>query len=283
MEKFYSTCNNAAIGTTGFLSRINESLTYTATNFKEFPSDEDLITAAKSLLSEKLKNPSTAIYNVEKVVETDDYGRGIVYLDVSAQNSFGGYVRSKYYICIKGISSTGSHYSYNPIFYSVENTYLLDSLKEFNDWNKDRSENDGLTDFKPGDTAKTSTLKVNGITLERHEFSSTNVRYTAYIEPVSQYVLAVEISIPTYTFSQLNDSEKDLLAKAISGTMDGVDEYASGWTTVFDTEGGLLSKSPYFGKEYCYHAAEKNGQYYISLTTFKALGCDEINYWTPVK
>ena len=59
--------------------------------------DSDYIACAQTLLNGMLKNPYSAQYNASAVYEKDSYGRAIVYMDVSSQNSFGGWVREEYF------------------------------------------------------------------------------------------------------------------------------------------------------------------------------------------
>lgn len=93
-------------------------------------SESTIIQAAQQLYEENLKNPQSVIYNVARVEEYDDYQRVIVYLDASAQNSFGGYVRDNVYICLQYVNSYSfkylGHYSSSSLSY----------LKSNNNWGK---------------------------------------------------------------------------------------------------------------------------------------------------
>lgn len=106
-------------------------------------SDDDYISAAKTVISKQLKAPSTAIYSDEKIEAQDDYGRTIVSLTVESQNSFGGYVTNSCYILIESYDTDEDTFIYNEVtgVYLSEfgdryaDTYI-DKLKESTDWNK---------------------------------------------------------------------------------------------------------------------------------------------------
>ena len=72
-------------------------------------SDSMYIACAKDLISDTLKNPYSAIFSSTRLVAKDNYGRGIVYLEVTATNSFGAYVTEKYYVCVKNVTSDGKY------------------------------------------------------------------------------------------------------------------------------------------------------------------------------
>lgn len=96
-------------------------------------SDSDYISSAETVIAEQLKNPSTATFNEAKVIEKDAYGRAIVYIDVSAQNGFGGWVRDEYYVCIQSVKKDGT-FTYKSYFNSVNDAMLYDTLKSANDF-----------------------------------------------------------------------------------------------------------------------------------------------------
>lgn len=274
---------DSAIGTEGFLKRLNEKLTASKPSYKT-ASKEDYINAAKSLISEYLKNPSSAIYNTESLVETDDYGRAIVYLDVSAQNSFGGYVRDTYYVCIHQI--TGSSFTYNSIFYSVREKSQLDFLKSSNDWGTDPTAEYDLAPFTPGKPTKTETVTVGNYDLVAYTYACSKVTYVVYLEPVTGYVLSAEIIFSKDQVTQLSDEDKRILSCAISGTMQATHQYVTPqWDEVFSIENGPVRNTPFF-RDDCgcmYHAILKDGKYRISVTNSGAFGFDASNYWFPTK
>lgn len=98
-------------------------------------SDTDYIDCAKTLINKMLRNPSTATYNAAKVYERDAYGRAIVYLDVSAQNGYGGWNRTEYYVCIQSYSSDGRFtYSSTMSYIDGESISLMETFKGINDF-----------------------------------------------------------------------------------------------------------------------------------------------------
>lgn len=113
-----------------YIEKYNSMLRNTVSNeINTNVTDSDYISCAKTLLNKALKNPSTAQYNNASVYEKDDYGRAIVYLDVSAQNGFGGWVRSEYYVCIQSVDEDGTFRYNSTVPYTDEksgyNTLLL--------------------------------------------------------------------------------------------------------------------------------------------------------------
>ena len=106
-------------------------------------SDEDYISAARTVISEQLKAPSTAIYSNEKIEAQDDYGRTIVSLTVESQNSFGGYVTNTCYVLIESYDTAEDTFIYNKmtgVYISdfgdnFADTYI-DKLKESTEWDK---------------------------------------------------------------------------------------------------------------------------------------------------
>lgn len=106
-------------------------------------SDDDYISAAKTVISKQLKAPSTAIYSDEKIEAQDDYGRTIVSLTVESQNSFGGYVTNTCYVLIESYDTDEDTFTYNAVtgVYLSEfgdnfaDTYI-DKLKESTEWDE---------------------------------------------------------------------------------------------------------------------------------------------------
>ncbi|MBQ4612596.1 MAG: hypothetical protein IJB26_03485 [Clostridia bacterium] len=95
--------------------------------------DSLYISAAKSIVADQLRNPSSAVYNNAYVYEKDDYGRAIVYLDVSSQNGFGGYARDDFWVCINEMTSEGE-YSYSKLMSYCTSEGLVDYLKSANNF-----------------------------------------------------------------------------------------------------------------------------------------------------
>ena len=83
--------------------------------------DQKAIGIAQQLIRSDLKNPSSAIWNDVHVELNDDYYRYVVYVDVSAQNGFGGYTRDQYYVGFR-IDKNGETFYYSPYLYCVNAT-----------------------------------------------------------------------------------------------------------------------------------------------------------------
>lgn len=100
-------------------------------------SDSDYINSAKTLVENTLKFPDTAVYMTETVIETDDYGRAIIYLDYTAENALGMALRSACYIFINGCNTSQSTFEYNIANYRCDSPELIDLYKAANDFGLD--------------------------------------------------------------------------------------------------------------------------------------------------
>lgn len=106
------------------------------------PKEEYVINAARNVVDKQLIAPATSIYSNEKILEKDDYGRYLVYLDVDAENSYGAKVRSEWCVVVFSVTKDDFHYNSDVSYvnsYSgtdVKSEAVRDMLKEFNDWNK---------------------------------------------------------------------------------------------------------------------------------------------------
>lgn len=90
--------------------------------YKYCPASTDtIIGCAKTLISNQLKAPSTAIWGESEKVDEDNYGRCLVYVSVEAQNSFGGLVKSDYLVVLQDVSISGE-FTYLPYvsIYTIE-------------------------------------------------------------------------------------------------------------------------------------------------------------------
>lgn len=76
--------------------------------------------AAKSLISEQLLSPSSAIWNEVKYIEDDGEGKYIVYVDVEASNAYGGMIRKKYFVCVFDLDTSKNTYSHHPLYGCME-------------------------------------------------------------------------------------------------------------------------------------------------------------------
>ncbi|MCL2630706.1 MAG: hypothetical protein FWD49_04200 [Firmicutes bacterium] len=120
---------------------------------------------AKQLISNSLYSPKDAQWNEVTYVE-NHYEKYIVFVDVSARNLLGGFVRSRYFVCIrfkKDDYKSGMFY-YSSAFYEVEansknDTRALALIKSLNDYGtseyetseNETSENDGGNETSEND------------------------------------------------------------------------------------------------------------------------------------
>lgn len=129
------------VGIITFLLVTNALNLNSSFDFSLSKEDKQYLSAAEDFIYKTLKNPSTAILYDSYIIEKDSYGRAIVYLDVSSENSFGGTVRNKFYVCILEVNDDGG-YRHNGEFSYCEipdtgsaGDIGLSYLKEMNNWN----------------------------------------------------------------------------------------------------------------------------------------------------
>lgn len=277
-------CKGASIGPEGFSKLINGKLKEVTDRSYDVASNSEYIDAAKALISQYLKNPNSAIFNSASVVATDQYGRGIVHLNVSAQNSFGGYVRSDYYICIQGVRS--GRYTYNQYACYVDSRNLLDYLKTSNSWGKDPTPKYDASEFLLRTSHTEPNIEVSGLVLVPHVFKNNTITYIAYIEPQTGYILSAEIVFDRTLLDQMDYNQEIMLRRAIQGILDstGNDLVSPDYSEAFDIQTGIVKTQPVFTQAgLIYHAKESGGKVYFSCTNASAFGFTETNYWTPVK
>ncbi len=101
--------------------------------------DNVAIGCAKTVVSEQLKSPSSAIWHDSKIMDKDSYGRYLVYLEVEATNSFGGYITNEYLVVIYNVKKDG-HFNYNNFAVQsvTSSTYDIVEgvIKDLNNWNE---------------------------------------------------------------------------------------------------------------------------------------------------
>jgi hypothetical protein len=122
----------------------NKEVTQTATK-DPVNKDELAVSCAKTLLLKKLKAPGSAQLVDSKMIEKDNYGRYLVYLEVDAQNSFGALLRSQHYVVLQSVKDDGK-FTYLDLFSIQEidrngGSYIEEMTKEtvksMNNWNED--------------------------------------------------------------------------------------------------------------------------------------------------
>lgn len=277
-------CKGSSVGPEEFSKLINGKLEEVADQSYDVASDSEYIDAAKALISQYLKNPNSAIFNSASVVETDQYGRGIVHLNVSAQNSFGGYTRSDYYICIQSVRA--GHYTYYQYACYVDSRSQLDSLKMSNSWGKDPTPKYDASEFLLRTSHVGSSIEVSGFVLVPHVYKNSKITYIAYIEQQTGYVLSAEIIFDRAWLGEMDNNEETMLRRAIRGILDstGNDLISPNYSSVFDIQTGIVENQPVFTKGgLIYQAKEVGGQIHFTCTNASAFGFTETNYWTPAK
>ena len=106
------------------------------------PEKESVINAARNVVHKQLTAPSTAVYSGEEILDEDDYGRYLVYVDVDSENGFGAQVRTEWVVIVFSVTEDTFRYN-NQMSYvnnedgtDVQGELALSLLKELNDWNK---------------------------------------------------------------------------------------------------------------------------------------------------
>ena len=107
--------------------------------------------AAQQIISNTLKSPSSAIWNETSYIEDNGQGMYVVYVDVEAANSFGAYIRSKFFVIVKDINLEEKTFSYSKLFPYYEcsgknDTYSLDVLKKLNNYDGQSENTEGSGD-----------------------------------------------------------------------------------------------------------------------------------------
>lgn len=90
--------------------------------YRSSPATKDVIeSCAKSLISNSLRSSSTARWDKCEKIDEDNYGRCLVYVSLEAQNGFGAYTKSSYFVVLQYVEADGK-YTYKPYSYSYELT-----------------------------------------------------------------------------------------------------------------------------------------------------------------
>ena len=102
--------------------------------------------AAKQVISGTLKSPSSAVWHEVSYIENNEKGQYVVFVDVEATNSFGAYIRTKFFVIVQNLNLKDETFSCNKNFSYIEcsgkndaNNLLL--LKNLNDYDGNISNN----------------------------------------------------------------------------------------------------------------------------------------------
>ncbi len=244
-------------------------------------SDEGYIDCAKTLINKRLKNPSTAQYNSSSVYEKDDYGKAIVYLDVSAQNSFGGWVRDEYYVCINSVDSEGK-FTYSSYVSYVEESSDIYILKMTNDFDKHPADAKlkGLVMSEEDLTYMNAQNISAGQTVDVYKYEFDCATHYVYVDTNSKKVKSVLLNFNSY--ASVDKIEK--LTVAISAALS--DESNSTTKNYLSNVLSLTSLSPfgsapYYKDGYLYSCVDVQANTLYSVTMMTEDEYTAGNYWTP--
>jgi len=107
---------------------------------------EVYISVAQGAVQDNLKSPYSAVFGDCKLIQVDDYGRGLVYIEVDSQNSFGAMIRGYYIVVMQTINTskkTGTYNTYYGIqsfgqkwYDGAESSLQLQTIRKANFWNQ---------------------------------------------------------------------------------------------------------------------------------------------------
>lgn len=111
------------------------SLSCFACDFNGVDYDSSAKSCAQQLVQKSLNNPYSAVFNEVRIELKDEYHRYVVYVDVSAQNGFGGYNRETYYVGLR-LSDDAETYFYRRYLPYVTTFGSPESARDvlFDDW-----------------------------------------------------------------------------------------------------------------------------------------------------
>ena len=256
----------------GFMSSFNDCMrsTVTTSNSSYHANDEEYISAAKTLMDKNLKNPSTATYNSASVVERDSYGRGIILLDVSSQNGFGGWVREEYYVCITGFQSE-NYFEYNNIFCYGTDLEFLKLVNEFGVNPKDKElegylmEETDIVDL--GNHIYNSEIRV-------YQYYFDNTMLEIYVDNRDNLVHSVMVKSNSYDLNEV-------ICAAISALGDiSFNETIEFLTSLNTTE--KTNKIEKYEKGILYERCFETDGYYTIATIVAQEDYRKKDYWTPL-
>lgn len=242
-------------------------------------SDDEFIASAKTLIDKMLKNPSTAQYNSAEVVEKDSYGRAIVHVDVSAQNSFGGWVRSDYYVCIKGVNSDGQ-FTFNPTFYYIDeySSVLYESLKSINDFDENPADEEVKDILADDDSfSECGSIDLGDLFLSIYNAKIAETECYLCVDR-NGYVRSA------YTVSSLNTDNSRKVACAMSAAMSGnsYSEEKSEIENVINLNSNTITGlGHYYNGGLVYDCKKETGSSVLAVTLVEKDTYETGLYWTP--
>ncbi|MDO4488935.1 MAG: YARHG domain-containing protein [Eubacteriales bacterium] len=265
------------ISLTSFVDRYNSKIRYLAkASSSRKARDEEYVGAAKTLIDKVLKNPLTAQYLSEEVVENDDYGRAIVSLDVSAQNSFGGWVRQNFLVCINSMDYDGT-FTYNPTLYYVDGYESYEMLKIMNHFGEDPVDVEvghlyiSMSDFKQSEE-----FVCGGETLTCYRISRENCINYIFVDKQDN-VKSV------FTNSRYDKQDSWKVSCALSAALTGKNIYEAKKTigNVFSFDDNKFIADSYYETGYVYDCVDESGLIRFATTFVDEEVYNSGVFWTP--
>lgn len=265
-----------------FVARYNAQIrgTVHSNSNKSHVDDEKYIAAAKTLVDKILKNPTTAIFNSERIYEKDNFGRAIVYLDVSGQNSYGGWVRQEYYVAINGFQND-DQFNYNPSFYYINEPteVMMISLKGLNNFGDDPRDSE-VKDLLMDEDKLIETFNNTGNTnIKVLKYSFDNHDLLIYIDNKTDYVVAVS---EEFTKNGSPNCRKEFAAAISAMIGKSMSDGYDGIALVFDENNTIISDGQVFERGVLYESKDLNGTIKLSATIMSEDDYTTTNYWTPL-
>lgn len=269
-----------------YISEYNSELrSSVTTSINTKVSDSDYIGCAKTLINKALKNPSTAVYNSEQVYEKDDYGRAIVLLDVSAQNSFGGWVRSSYYVCIQSVESDGTFYYNSALPYIEEDTsYQFDYFKEINSFDEDPADKE-LKDLiiDPDKVVQEGTFSISPEQeLKCYKISLSSLTQIIYVDTTTEEIVSLKFITNNSLSSDKSDEAKILSTAAAVLANTGKNTTKENISNVLNLNSiSEADMSEYYADEVVYDRGYSEYGIIFAVTLVDENSYSSGLYWTP--
>lgn len=253
--------------------------------------DEIYIRSAKNIINSELKNPSSATYNNAYVHEKDDYGRAIVFLDVSAQNSLGGYNRNHYYVCIQSINNDNS-FTYNSLssWILVSNPYAYNIFRSMNDFSLSPAEisiHEMIADVNLV-YIHHSIFFQNWQEVFCYSFSTANSTHYVYTNSTNDRIISAQAVFTPSSKAVVGRQDKESImtktCEAVINAMSKVNGNSS--DTILDSIINLHEFSPSYNPAmyldgFVYDCALMYDELSFAVTTLDKTTYDAGHYWTP--
>lgn len=269
-----------------YISEYNSELrSSVTTSINTKVSDSDYIGCAKTLINKALKNPSTAVYNSEQVYEKDDYGRAIVLLDVSAQNSFGGWVRSSYYVCIQSVESDGTFYYNSALPYIEDDTsYQFDYFKVINSFDEDPADKE-LKDLiiDPDKVVQEGTFSISPEQeLKCYKISLSSLTQIIYVDTTTEEIVSLKFITNNSLSSDKSDEAKILSTAAAVLANTGKNTTKENISNVLNLNSiSEADMSEYYADEVVYDRGYSEYGIIFAVTLVDENSYSSGLYWTP--